>query len=44
MKGVISDVGWISTCSVQTTPQPPSALISRSLASALRSRYPMPVQ
>ena len=29
MKGVISEVWWISTCSVQSTAQPPSALTRR---------------
>src|SRR5215475_4596781 len=44
MNGVMSEVGWISTCSVHTTAQPPSALTLRIAASALGSRYPMPLQ
>ena len=38
MKGVISEVQWNSTCSVQTTAQPPSALTPRMWASAVGSR------
>ena len=38
MKGVMSDVAWISTCSVHTTAQPPSALTLRIAAWALGSR------
>ncbi len=38
MKGVMSEVGWISTCSVHTTAQPPSALTLRIAAWALGSR------
>ena len=44
MKGATSDVGWISTSSVQTTAQPPSALTPRIQASAVGSRWPMPLQ
>jgi hypothetical protein len=44
MKGVISELGCISTCSVQTTAQPPSALTLRMAAWAVGSRYPMPLQ
>ena len=36
MNGPMSEVGWISTCSVQTTAQPPSALTWRMAASARR--------
>ena len=38
MKGEMSPEGWISTCSVHTTPQPPSALMARMVASAVASR------
>jgi|HubBroStandDraft_6_1064221.scaffolds.fasta_scaffold33539_5 hypothetical protein len=38
MNGAISEVGWISTCSVHTTAQPPSAFTLRMAASALGSR------
>ena len=38
MNGVMSEVGWISACSVHTTAQPPSALTLRSSAWALGSR------
>jgi hypothetical protein len=38
MKGVISELWWSSTCSVQTTAQPPSALMPRMVASAVGSR------
>ena len=38
MNGVISEVWWNSTCSVHTTPQPPSALTPRMRAMALTSR------
>jgi hypothetical protein len=38
MKGVISEVWWISACSVHTTPQPPSALMPRMVAWAVGSR------
>ena len=44
MKGVKSEDGWISTSSVQTTAQPPSAFVPRISATALGSRYPIPLQ
>ena len=36
--GDTSELGWISTSSVQTTAQPPSALTPRMCASAVGSR------
>ncbi len=39
-----SEVGWISTSSVHTTAQPPSALTPRITACAVGSRCPMPLQ
>ena len=42
--GDVSELGWISTSSVQTTAQPPSALTPRISASAVGSRWPMPLQ
>ena len=36
--------GWISTSSVQTTAQPPSAFTPRITACAVGSRWPMPLQ
>ena len=44
MKPPTSEVGWISTSSVQTTAQPPSALTPRITACAVGSRWPMPLQ
>ena len=44
MAGEISALGWISTSSVQTMPQPPSALMPRIAASLLGFRWPMPLQ
>ena len=44
INGVMSELGWISTCSVQTTAQPPSALTLRMAACAVGSRYPIPLQ
>ena len=38
MKGVISEVWWISTCSVKMTPQPPSDFTRRISAAAEGSR------
>jgi hypothetical protein len=38
MNGVISELWWISACSVQITAQPPSALTARISAWALTSR------
>jgi hypothetical protein len=42
--GASSELGWIEQYSVQTTPQPPSALVSRMAATLLGWLYPMPVQ
>ena len=42
--GASSELGWIEQYSVQTTPQPPSALVSRMAATLLGRLYPMPVQ
>ena len=42
--GATSDEGWISTSSVQTTAQPPSALTPRMKASGVGSRWPIPLQ
>ena len=44
MKPPTSELGWISTSSVQTTAQPPSALTPRITACAVGSRWPMPLQ
>ena len=38
MKGVISELWWISACSVQTTAQPPSAFTPRIAAMGVGSR------
>jgi hypothetical protein len=42
--GVTSVEGWISTSSVHTTAQPPSALTARMAAWARGSRHPIPLQ
>ena len=41
--GLSSELGWIEQYSVQTTPQPPSALMPRSAAEAWGFMQPRPV-
>ena len=43
-RGESSELGWIEQYSVQTTPQPPSALVSRMAATVFGRLKPMPVQ
>ena len=42
--GVMSELGWISTCSVDTTAQPPSAFTPRIAAMLDGKVRPMPLQ
>ncbi len=41
--GLSSEVGWIEQAPVQTTPQPPSALVSRNLARTRGRALVMPL-
>ena len=41
---LISEVGWMSHCSVATTAQPPSALMPRITAISVGRPRPMPLQ
>jgi hypothetical protein len=42
-KGESSELGWIDTAPVHTTPQPPSALVSRNVARTCGNALVMPL-